>query len=97
MESVFEKPKIVFHPKNEKGIVKVVIQDESYTLMEPLITILQADHRLMFAGYKTKHCLGNEMIVKLKSRSDSEKEIFKDALQTLLTQLECIPDIACNQ
>jgi len=88
MENVFAKPKVNILPANDKGMVKIVIQDETYTIMEPLLDILQHDQRLLFAGYKNKHCLDNEMTFELKCvLGNSERQCFQEALGTLLTRL----------
>jgi DNA-directed RNA polymerase subunit L len=65
--------------------------------MEPLLDILQKDQRLSFAGYKIKHVLENEIIVRLKCKPEvvgvSEKDCFQDALRSLLNQLCRLEDL----
>jgi DNA-directed RNA polymerase subunit L len=95
MDNVFAKPKIKFGEPNENGIVEVQIQDEWYTIMEPLKEILQSDQRLIFAGYKIQHCLENEIVLRLKCKPGagfSEKVCFQDALTTFLSQLSKVED-----
>jgi DNA-directed RNA polymerase subunit L len=91
MEDVFVKPKIeVKHSNSTTGVTSIVLQDESFTLMEPLITILQNHDKIAFAGYKLKHCLDREVVVKLKCKknySGEEKDVFREGLETLLCEL----------
>lgn len=99
MDNVFAKPKLSVQRNDDTGMTQIVIQDESYTIMEPLLEILQKDQRLAFAGYKIKHCLENEIIVRLKCNPEataagiSEKDCFQEALRSLLTQLCAVEDL----
>jgi DNA-directed RNA polymerase subunit L len=90
MEDVFVKSKIeIKRTDDTTGVTSIILQDESFTLMEPLITILQNHPQLDFAGYKLKHCLDKEVIIKLKCKSKykgQEIMVFKEALQTLLSE-----------
>jgi DNA-directed RNA polymerase subunit L len=89
--NVLSKDKLEIKLNNSTGLVEFIIQDEGFTLMEPLIEILQNDKRLKFAGYKQTHCLVNEVIIRLKCKEESvasERECFFEALQELLRKLD---------
>jgi len=96
MDGIFAKSKVNVGDPNENGVVQITIQDESYTVMEPVNAILQCDPRLSFAGYKIKHCLENEIIVRLKCKPEftgAERACFQDALTTFLSQLTAVEDL----
>lgn len=106
--SVLEKSKITSKRNEETGMVTFLIQDESYTLMEPLIDILQADQRLLFAGYKLTHVSSREVNLKLKCNkesnesnesnvsnesNESEEVCLKEALNVLLRRLNSLDEL----
>ena len=96
MNDVFVKPKINIVAQPNNGMTVITIQDETFTLMEPLLEILQADPRLKYAGYKNTHCLINEIILKLKSVEDSQvtpKDCLEEALKKLLQKLTDIENL----
>jgi DNA-directed RNA polymerase subunit L len=106
MEDVFVKPKIVCKggsnnedEEDDKEVTIFVLQDESFTLMEPLIEMLQNDPRIEYTGYKMKHCLDTEVTVKIRCKSKykgQEKESFEEALQNLLIELENVENLIAN-
>ena len=96
-ENAFKKEKIEISTNKDTGMTEILIQDESFTLMEPLVlNILQNDERLCFAGYKPTHCLNNEVLLRLKcveGSGDDPKDCFKDALQSLLKELNSVEEL----
>ena len=91
-DNAFKKAKIDVKVDHETGMTEILIQDESFTMMQPLvISNLQNDPRVLFAGYRATHCLNNEILLKVKcveGCTDSAEDCFRDSLQTLLKELE---------
>ena len=67
------KPKFTINTDMETQVSTVEIQDETFTLLEPLIQCLQQDRRLAFVGYKNPHCLRSQTFIKMKPVSIKEE------------------------
>lgn len=90
-KNAFQKQKIDVKVNPDTGMTEILIQDESFTLMQPLVMEnLQSDPRILFAGYRTTHPLNNEILLKLKCVEgcpDAPEDCLRDSLQKLLKDL----------
>lgn len=92
--NAFKKPKIDAKENPTTGMTEFLIQDETFTLMQPLVmSYLQKDNRIMFAGYRPTHCLDTEIMLSIRCVDDcleSAEDCLRDALQNMLKDLETV-------